>query len=223
MPKGVYTRKPRVPRTCEQCGTVKMAHASAANRGQYRFCGRACYDASRTPAPKPERPAPRDPLTVNVRRGDGCWEWTGPLMPNGYGQCSGGGRGTHDYAHRRAWERASGEPIPDGFGVYHTCDNPPCIRNDDEGTYAVDGRLLPRWGHLFLGTTADNVADKVAKGRQLKGEQIANAKLTEAQVREIRQRYTGRRGEVTWLAREFRVHRITLRDVVLGVTWRHLL
>ena len=224
MPKGVYTRQSRrVPKVCEQCGRSFAVPACYARRGQYRFCERACYDASRAPAPKAPR-LPRDEtFNANVAQTAGCWEWTGTLMPNGYGQCSSGERGAHDYAHRRAWELASGESIPEGLGVYHICDNPPCVRNDDEGTYEVGGRLLPRWGHLFLGTTADNVADKVAKGRQLKGEQIHNARLTEAQVRDIRQRYTGRRGEVTALAREFRVHRITLRDVVLGVTWRHLL
>lgn len=152
-----------------------------------------------------------------------CWEWSGYRMPSGYGQCGTGVRGGHEYAHRHAWVQASGKPIPEGLGVYHTCDNRPCVRNDDEGTYEVDGVAFPRWGHLWIGTDADNVADKVAKGRHLKGEQITNAKLTEQKVREIRQRYTGQRGEVTAMAREFHVHRITLRDIVFGITWRHLL
>jgi hypothetical protein len=72
-------------------------------------------------------------------------------------------------AHRATWECERG-PIPAGLQVLHSCDNPPC-RNID---------------HLFLGTNADNMADKVAKGRQLSGENHGKAKLTEVEVLEIR-------------------------------------
>jgi HNH endonuclease len=70
-----------------------------------------------------------------------------------------------------AWIVAYG-PIPEGLQVLHRCD----VRNCIEPT------------HLFLGTNADNMADKVAKGRQShpQGENHGGVKLTEAQVREIR-------------------------------------
>lgn len=58
----------------------------------------------------------------------------------------GGVRGVS--THRWRWEDAYG-PIPSGLCVCHHCDNPPCCRLD----------------HLFLGTTAENAADMVAKGR----------------------------------------------------------
>jgi hypothetical protein len=58
--------------------------------------------------------------------------------------------------------------------VCHRCDNPPCCNPD----------------HLWLGTNADNVADKMAKGRQpvqdQRGERNTAAKLTAADVEKIR-------------------------------------
>jgi hypothetical protein len=57
-----------------------------------------------------------------------------------------------EHAQRVAWEVKHG-PIPHGMHVLHKCDNPPCV--------AVE--------HLFLGTHADNMADKIAKGRQRGG------------------------------------------------------
>jgi hypothetical protein len=73
----------------------------------------------------------------------GCWLWTAARSKSGYGSFAG------RRAHRVAHEFALG-PIPPGLHVLHTCDVPACVRPD----------------HLWLGTHADNMADKVAKGRQ---------------------------------------------------------
>lgn len=62
-------------------------------------------------------------------------------------------------AHRLAWEEAYG-PIPAGLHVLHFCDVRNCVCSQ----------------HLFLGTNADNTADKVAKGRQARGEKLAGDK-----------------------------------------------
>lgn len=53
-------------------------------------------------------------------------------------------------AHRIAWYLSFG-PIPPGLCVLHKCDVMRCVRHD----------------HLFLGTHADNSADRDAKGRQV--------------------------------------------------------
>ena len=44
--------------------------------------------------------------------------------------------------------------------------------------------------HLTLGTAADNVADTIRDGNQRRGSDVANAKLTEAQVAAIRQEHS---------------------------------
>jgi DNA invertase Pin-like site-specific DNA recombinase len=90
--------------------------------------------------------------------------------------------------------------------VMHVCDNPPCVN--------------PR--HLCLGTPGENIADCFAKGRRSTphGENGYNAKLTAAQVAEIRRTYDGRRGSQTRIAREFGVSIATIHDIVHGRSWK---
>jgi hypothetical protein len=91
-------------------------------------------------------------LAEKTRQEGDCVVWTASKNRYGYGQLS--WRGKHWEAHRAAWFALTGEKAPRGIGVLHRCDNPACIRID----------------HLFLGTQAANMADKVAKGRQCRGE-----------------------------------------------------
>lgn len=79
--------------------------------------------------------------------GDGCWEWQRARMPRGYGKGKFDGR--YRYAHQVAWEVWNEQSVPDGLGVRHTCDNPPCIRPD----------------HLLIGTQQDNMDDYMERGR----------------------------------------------------------
>jgi len=113
--------------------------------------------------------------------------------------------GVKTYAHRVAWETAHG-PIPKGMCVCHHCDNPPCIELT----------------HLFLGTKPDNNADMVAKGRQARGERIASAKLTEADVRAIRALYAGGGLLQRELAHQFGIAQTTVSHIVTGECWGHV-
>lgn len=138
-----------------------------------------------------------------------CVETTWRRNHHGYGYAMRRRRTPrHVLAHRLAWEEAFGL-IPAGMHVLHRCDNPPCINP----------------AHLFLGTNADNIADKVSKGRSLlnrpRGSGIAQARLTEAMVVEMRH-LNGVGVSKHELARRFGVARSTTIDAVNGSQWSHV-
>ena len=112
---------------------------------------------------------------VDIRSAGECWPWAGSRNPEGYGNFARviGGRWIQYRAHRYALER-TGEIVPKSLLVLHSCDNPSCCN--------------PR--HLRVGTNRDNTVDKVSRNRQsrLAGECNPRAKLSEADVREIRRR-----------------------------------
>lgn len=72
-------------------------------------------------------------------------------------------------AHRVAYVEAFG-PIPAGMFVLHGCDRRDCIES----------------AHLRLGTHQENMADRFERTRQARGPKHGRAKLTAAQVVEIR-------------------------------------
>lgn len=67
-----------------------------------------------------------DRFLAKVRDSEsGCWEWTGHIKPNGYGQVT--VRGRKFNAHRFAYEAMVG-PIPSGLVIDHLCRNRRCLR-----------------------------------------------------------------------------------------------
>jgi DNA-binding transcriptional regulator YiaG len=79
---------------------------------------------------------------------------------------------------------------------------------------------------LFLGTHQDNMDDMASKGRRRStphlGEAHAMAKLNEGQVREIRRRYAAGDVTQTALALVYGVTKGTIRCIVIGRNWTHV-
>ena len=119
-----------------------------------------------------------------------CTEWTGPRDKKGYGRTW--FRGKTERAHRAVWAEKYGA-IPPGMCVCHRCDNPGCVN----------------LAHLFMGTNADNVQDKVSKNRQYR----KPSKLTSEQIQQIR---AARRGEIRKLCREIGIHHTYALDIRKG-------
>lgn len=160
------------------------------------------------------QPFPTDQILVSekfdgrVIKGEGCWEWTGRIGSEGYGQWSMKG---HWYgAHRISYQYVYGILAKKLF-VCHSCDNRKCVRPD----------------HLFAGTAAANNADMWAKGRgvssfkPLHGELNPQSILTEPEVKLIRRLVEFGLPRVT-VAKAAGVSLQCVADAASGRRWSHV-
>lgn len=175
---------------------------------------------------------------VAIKGPDDCWLWQAGRggYHRHYGSFFLDDAHRHAYAHRISWELTYG-PIPDGLFVCHNCpdgDNPLCVNP----------------AHLFLGTHEDNMRDAVEKGQtrrgidsapfrhfrnqlqpatppsyrseKTRGDRNRNAKLTEAQVVEIKRHVLAGDVSYTDLAKRYGVSREAISAIVNGKCWAWL-
>lgn len=175
--------------TCQTCGATFSRLWLSRGRPQ-KFCCHTCYTTSL-------RIDPAKKFWDRVTPTDGCWIWQGLRNDSGYGIV--GTMGKMVTAHRLSWTIHNG-PIPQGLNVLHRCDIRACVNPS----------------HLFLGTTQDNVDDKVAKGRQALGEKHGMSKLSTTDVQQIRL-LRSQGVSVRSLSRDFGVSATHIYRVVKGI------
>lgn len=133
---------------------------------------------------------PKEARSTGPPKTEGCWLWQGAFDSKGYGRLIIGRREVR--AHRFAYELAHG-PIPAGLHVRWSCGNPRCVRPD----------------HLFLAK---------APVTRATGEASVNAKLTVAEVHEIRLRAAA--GEtMAKLAAGYGVSKTSVWRIINHETW----
>ena len=144
-----------------------------------------------------------------------CWPWIAGRTPAGSGRFWDHG---HVYATRWGYTAFIG-PIPDGLCVCHKCDNPPCQNP----------------AHWFLGTKAENTADRDAKSRQAwgnrngarthpgirRGSRNGRARMNESLVQQMRLDFESGARDFELMA-AYGVGLSTVHKIVYRYTWRHV-
>jgi hypothetical protein len=142
-------------------------------------------------------------LHIAKGRPDECWPWTAARNRAGYGLV-GVNRKSH-LAHRIMYEVTHGQLLS-GEAVCHSCDNPWCVNP----------------AHLWLGSVADNNADRHRKGKSRggvnKGTRNPMAKLTPTKVKRI----VASTDTLETIAKHYGIKFQTVSDIKRGRIWSHV-
>jgi len=200
----------QTPKLCE-CGCGEPAPISPRNHSAHGYVkgeARRFVHGHNTRVQPIQKRAPIRPVAdrlwsrVDKHCAGGCWEWQGTKQVSGHGTMGVAKRNV--LTHRLAYELTYG-PIPAGKIVRHACDNPPCCNPS----------------HLLLGVRADNSRDMVERERQERGARHHNAKLTEADIFEIR-RLASAGCFYRDIAARFHIHQDYVYQIARRKVWRHI-
>lgn len=198
---------------CENCET-KFSWLRHDSQPPARFCSRKCTNKDfgkkgnekKLFWPVASEIEKKEKIKIyfyeKVIKKKGCWGWNGYVDKNGYTQIHAGK--TLVKGHRVSYEIHKGE-IPEGKLVCHSCDNPTCTNPD----------------HLWLGTNIQNSQDAQLKKRMSFGENRWNSKLKKENINEIR-KLISLGVSVAHLSRLFEVSYMTIKNVKIGKTWKHV-
>lgn len=174
---------------------------------------------------------------VLIDQPEKCWFWTGGKTTMGYGIFPLGMRHKKEYAHRAAIRLFKGEDTSGQF-VLHSCDNPSCVNPDhlrlglhkENAKDAKDRKRFPtgerHHAYKHGKYRSDRPKCTLTKSQlgllhNIKGEDHCCAKLSEHDVRNIRQLIAEGCAGVD-IANEFKVKPSTICDIKARRTWRHL-
>lgn len=142
---------------------------------------------------------------VEYEPNTGCWLWSGACSPEGYGHIR-DGDGRVSLTHRASYGLHKGA-APASAQVCHSCDTPACVNP----------------AHLFLGTNAENMADRNRKGRARggsnKGEAHPSATLTATDVARIRDLAESRAQTQRAIAARFGITQGHVSGILNGRRW----
>lgn len=136
-----------------------------------------------------------------------CYEWLGAKQSRGYSQVRYNGKQTQ--GHRILYALTHNETLFRSDLICHKCDNKWCMNIS----------------HIYKGSAWSNAMDRVAdpnwnwKGR--KGEKVHLAKVTEDDVRAIRQKAQSGMTHRA-IAKEYSIGKSAVGLIVIRQTWRHV-
>jgi hypothetical protein len=141
---------------------------------------------------------------MQVKKTDTCWEWIGARDAHGYGVFKGEVGGVlFKRAHRFSLAFHTGDLLV-GTQALHSCDNPCCVNP----------------AHLRAGTCAENMAEKIAKGRARAPQGTRNraAILTDEQAAAI----LADPRPYAAIAADYGVAAATIGSLKQRHSWRHI-
>lgn len=132
-------------------------------------------------------------LHRHINADTNCWEWTGKSQTkDGYGVLGSTIEDrNHIYAHRASWIVHFGT-IPECSVICHECDNPKCFNPD----------------HLWIGTPAENMLDKIFKGRHTKTETVTLLEQRLDQITNLLAEYGLSKNQITSIVKLITTYRI---------------
>ncbi len=149
-----------------------------------------------------DRPDIVSRFEAKIFKSDTCWIWTAATDRDGYGRFKLDGKMRE--AHRLALELSLRLPLGESHAL-HSCGNSGCVNP----------------AHLRPGSHRDNMDDRTEFGRQGRGSAHVFAKLSEANVIEIRKLLSGDSPPTQKsLAIRFGVSAQTICRIKSGKKWR---
>lgn len=136
----------------------------------------------------------------------GCWLWEGAVNLDGYGRFRFRGKliGAPRFSLMLYKEQEN-----KNLCVLHSCDNPCCVNPE----------------HLCFGTHKQNMEDRSKKGRlkvpNCKGENHYASKLTDQEVREIKQSLNEGKS-CSELGVKYNIMPGVISNIKRGKTWKHI-